>query len=71
MTVPLAVVGNLKQAGSVVFAANPPMKKRFGVKTGTRLYVHDFFGRLIKLALFINAYLNFSLRVKIFSGKLT
>ncbi|MEX3623558.1 Y-family DNA polymerase [Viridibacillus arvi] len=38
MTVPIAVVGNLNQAGSVVLAASPAMKKRFGVKTGTRKY---------------------------------
>ena len=37
-TVPIAVVGNLKQKGSVVLAASPPMKKRFRVKTGTRLF---------------------------------
>ncbi|MET3658049.1 DNA polymerase V [Sporosarcina psychrophila] len=37
-TVPIAVVGNFKQRGSVVLAASPPMKKRFRVKTGTRLY---------------------------------
>lgn len=37
-TVPIAVVGNLDQKGSVVLAASPAMKKRFGVKTGTRLY---------------------------------
>lgn len=36
--VPIAVVGNLEQKGSVVLAASPPMKKRFRVKTGTRLY---------------------------------
>lgn len=36
--VPLAVVGNLEQKGSVVLAASPAMKKRFRVKTGTRLY---------------------------------
>ncbi|MFJ7933736.1 DNA polymerase thumb domain-containing protein [Sporosarcina sp. NPDC096371] len=36
--VPIAIVGNLKQRGSVVLAASPPMKKRFKVKTGTRLY---------------------------------
>ena len=36
--VPIAVVGNLEQRGSVVLAASPPMKKRFRVKTGTRLY---------------------------------
>ncbi len=38
MTTPIAVIGNLEQKGSVVLAASPPMKKRFGVKTGTRLF---------------------------------
>lgn len=38
MTVPIAVVGNFEQKGSVVLAASPPMKKRFGIKTGSRLY---------------------------------
>lgn len=37
-TVPIAVVGSLDQKGSVVLAASPAMKKRFGVKTGTRLF---------------------------------
>lgn len=37
-TVPIAVVGNFKQKGSVVLAASPSMKKRFCVKTGTRLF---------------------------------
>ncbi|SES35303.1 UV damage repair protein UvrX [Psychrobacillus sp. OK032] len=37
-TVPLAVVGSLEQKGSVVLAASPAMKKRFRVKTGTRLF---------------------------------
>ena len=36
--VPIAVVGNLKRSGSVVLAASPPMKKRFFIKTGSRLY---------------------------------
>jgi len=36
--VPIAVVGSLDQKGSVVLAASPAMKKRFGVKTGTRLF---------------------------------
>lgn len=36
--VPIAVVGNLQHKGSVVLAASPPMKKRFRVKTGTRLF---------------------------------
>ncbi|WP_399632630.1 DNA polymerase thumb domain-containing protein [Sporosarcina sp. SG10008] len=35
---PIAVVGNLNQKGSIVLAASPSMKKRFRVKTGTRLY---------------------------------
>ncbi|MFC4356218.1 UV damage repair protein UvrX [Chryseomicrobium palamuruense] len=34
----IAIVGNLEQKGSVVLAASSPMKKRFGVKTGTRLF---------------------------------
>ncbi|TWT07321.1 UV damage repair protein UvrX [Planococcus sp. CPCC 101016] len=34
----LAVVGNQERKGSVVLAASPMMKKRFGVKTGTRLF---------------------------------
>ena len=38
MTTPIAVIGNLEQKGSVVLAASPPMKKKFGVKTGTRLF---------------------------------
>ncbi|CAM5192742.1 DNA polymerase V OS=Ureibacillus acetophenoni OX=614649 GN=SAMN05877842_10616 PE=3 SV=1 [Ureibacillus acetophenoni] len=38
MKVPIAVVGNFQQKGSVVLAALPPMKKRFGIKTGSRLY---------------------------------
>ncbi|MEK3955285.1 Y-family DNA polymerase [Psychrobacillus sp. FSL K6-1464] len=37
-TVPIAVIGNLEQKGSVVLAASPAMKKRFRVKTGTRLF---------------------------------
>lgn len=37
-TVPIAVVGNLEQKGNVVLLASPAMKKRFRVKTGTRLF---------------------------------
>lgn len=37
--VPLAVVGNFEQKGSIVLAASPPLKKRFGVKPArTRLF---------------------------------
>ena len=38
MEVPIAVVANFSQKGSVVLAASPPMKKRFGIKTGSRYY---------------------------------
>ena len=34
----LAVVGDLKQQGSVVLAASPRLKKDFGIKTGSRLF---------------------------------
>ncbi|MDQ0429089.1 DNA polymerase V [Planomicrobium stackebrandtii] len=34
----LAIVGNQERKGSVVLAASPMMKERFGVKTGTRLF---------------------------------
>ena len=37
-TVPIAVVGNLQQKGSVVLAASPAMKKKFRIKTGNRLF---------------------------------
>ncbi|MCH7322419.1 UV damage repair protein UvrX [Solibacillus sp. MA9] len=38
MNVPMAVVGSLTQSGSVVLSANRPMKERFKIKTGNRLY---------------------------------
>ncbi|SES13089.1 UV damage repair protein UvrX [Psychrobacillus sp. OK032] len=38
MNTPIAVIGNLEQKGSIVLAASPMMKKKFGVKTGTRLF---------------------------------
>ncbi|MEK4228261.1 Y-family DNA polymerase [Solibacillus sp. FSL H8-0538] len=38
MKVPIAVVGNFSQKGSVVLAASPPMKERFHIKTGSRYY---------------------------------
>ncbi len=36
--VPIAVIGNFQQKGSVVLAASPPMKKRFKIKTGSRYF---------------------------------
>ncbi|ATP39506.1 UV damage repair protein UvrX [Solibacillus sp. R5-41] len=38
MKVPIAVIGNFQQPGSVVLAASPPMKERFRIKTGNRRY---------------------------------
>lgn len=38
MKTPIAVIGNLEQRGSIVLAASPPLKKEFGIKTGTRLF---------------------------------
>lgn len=34
----LAVIGNLKQPGSVVLAASPRLKKDYGIQTGSRLF---------------------------------
>ena len=34
----IAIVSNQERKGSVVLAASPEMKKRFGVRTGTRLF---------------------------------
>ncbi|WP_313890818.1 DNA polymerase thumb domain-containing protein [Psychrobacillus sp.] len=37
--VPIAVVGNLQHPGSIVLAASPPMKQRFGIRSArSRLY---------------------------------
>lgn len=36
--VPIAIVGNFNQPGSVVLAASQPMKDRFRIKTGSRRY---------------------------------
>lgn len=38
MKVPMAVIANFNQPGSVVLAASPPMKERFKIKTGNRRY---------------------------------
>jgi len=38
LQVPIAVVGNFQNKGSIVLAASPPMKKQFGIKTGSRLF---------------------------------
>lgn len=34
----IAVVGNLEQKGSIILAASPPLKNKYKVNTGTRLY---------------------------------
>lgn len=36
--VPIAVIANFDQKGSVVLAASPPMKERFNIKTGSRKF---------------------------------
>lgn len=38
MQIPIAVIANFNQPGSVVLAASPPMKERFKIKTGNRLF---------------------------------
>ena len=38
MKVPIAVIANFQQPGSVVLAASPPMKERFHIKTGNRRF---------------------------------
>ncbi|WP_100400631.1 Y-family DNA polymerase [Bacillus sp. FJAT-44742] len=38
LTCCLAVVADTKRSGSVVLAATPAMKKKFGIKTGSRLF---------------------------------
>lgn len=38
MQVPIAVVANFEQTGSVVLAASPPMTERFRIKTGHRRF---------------------------------
>ena len=38
MKEPIAIIGNFKQKGSVVLAASPPMKRKYGIKTGSRLF---------------------------------
>lgn len=35
---PIAIIGNKKQKGAVVLAASPPLKEKFGIKTGSRLF---------------------------------
>ena len=37
MNMPIAVIANFKQPGSVVLAVSSPMKERFHIKTGNRL----------------------------------
>lgn len=38
MQVPIAVIANFEQPGSVVLAASPPMKEQYQIKTGNRKY---------------------------------
>lgn len=38
MQVPIAVIANFEQPGSVVLAASPPLKEKYKIKTGNRKY---------------------------------
>ncbi len=38
MRVPIAVIANFEQPGSVVLAASPPLKEKYQIKTGSRRY---------------------------------
>lgn len=38
MTTPIAIIGNQDRKGSVVLAASPLMKEKYGIKTGNRLF---------------------------------
>lgn len=38
MEVPMAVIANFEQAGSVVLAASPPLKEKYQIQTGSRKY---------------------------------
>lgn len=50
MRIPMAVIANFEQAGSVVLAASPPLKEKYHIKTGSRKYdiPHDSRIRLFK-----------------------
>lgn len=38
METPIAIVGNKDRKGGVVLAASPPLKEKYGIKTGNRLF---------------------------------
>ena len=38
MDTPIAIVGNKDRKGGVVLAASPPLKEKYGIKTGNRLF---------------------------------
>lgn len=38
METPIAIIGNKERKGGVVLAASPPLKEKFGIQTGNRLY---------------------------------
>lgn len=38
MDTPIAIIANKNRKGGVILAASPPLKKKFGVKTGMRLF---------------------------------
>ncbi|WP_062104746.1 Y-family DNA polymerase [Bacillus niameyensis] len=59
----LAVIGNLSQPGSIVLAATPPMKKDFGIKTGSRLFEIPNDSRIILDEAKMSTYLRISTEI--------
>ena len=48
---PIAIIGNKDRKGSIVLAASPPLKSKFGVKTGARLFeIPDIYSLFILLS---------------------
>lgn len=59
----LAVVGDMKREGSIILAATPPLKKDYGIKTGSRLFEIPKDDRIIIVPAEMNLYLRISVEV--------
>ncbi|WP_426452803.1 hypothetical protein ACP26L_12310 [Paenibacillus sp. S-38] len=57
----LVVIGDASRSGSVVLAASPPMKKNFGIKTGSRYYEVPRDPRIHVVEASMSTYLEFSI----------
>ncbi|AGA60064.1 nucleotidyltransferase/DNA polymerase involved in DNA repair (plasmid) [Thermobacillus composti KWC4] len=62
LTTYLVVVGDLSRRGSVVLAASPPMKRDYGIKTGSRLYEIPQHPKIHVVEARMNTYLDFSMQ---------